>query len=323
MDENLVGYLLDALEPDERRKVEMYLRANPEARQRLQRVRKGLEPLEADLQPIDPPRDLWVRTLARVAEHQCRPLPSAPLPPRSRAVPAQRGWWRRADVLVAASLLFGILLLLPYGVNHLRYIHNITACQNNLRAFYAALTDYSDRHQGKFPDVATPPAPYNVAGMFVPMLHQSGARLDQVFVSCPSNGRYRPSSLALEDALAMSGEEFLRLAPTLAGCYAYSLGYHDATGYHGLRLDPREPHNVSLAILADRPPRDVGQGNPANSPNHSGKGQNVLFVDGHCAWCITRMVGVDRDDIYLNHDNMVAAGLNCEDVVLGTSDAHP
>jgi prepilin-type N-terminal cleavage/methylation domain-containing protein/prepilin-type processing-associated H-X9-DG protein len=35
-----------------------------------------------------------------------------------------------------------------------------------------------------------------------------------------------------------------------------------------------------------------------NSLNHRSVGQNVLFNDGHVAWCMTPFVGIDSDNIY-------------------------
>src|SRR6516165_3161 len=78
MEENLVGYLLDALDSDARQETEEYLLKDPEARGRLETLRQALEPLEADRESDDPPPDLWVRTLARVSEYRCRNLPAAP-----------------------------------------------------------------------------------------------------------------------------------------------------------------------------------------------------------------------------------------------------
>src|SRR5262249_39151708 len=75
MDDNLVGYLLDALDADTRRAVEDHLRTHPEARARLDRLRRLLEPLEADREPPAPPPHLVQATLARVAEARGRPLP--------------------------------------------------------------------------------------------------------------------------------------------------------------------------------------------------------------------------------------------------------
>src|SRR5215831_4326792 len=101
MDENLVGYLLNALDDDVRRGVESYLRTHPEARHKLARLRERLAPLAADRDTIEPPPGLARATLARV--QQARTLPAAP-----RVSAAQVGssnWWRRADVLAAAASL--------------------------------------------------------------------------------------------------------------------------------------------------------------------------------------------------------------------------
>jgi hypothetical protein len=35
-----------------------------------------------------------------------------------------------------------------------------------------------------------------------------------------------------------------------------------------------------------------------NSRNHKGKGQYVLFNDGHVTWCYIPFVGYNRDNIY-------------------------
>jgi hypothetical protein len=40
-------------------------------------------------------------------------------------------------------------------------------------------------------------------------------------------------------------------------------------------------------------------------------------------WCTERTVGEDRDDIYLNQDFRVLAGLGRTDVVLGPSASSP
>src|SRR4051794_37136109 len=105
MDENLVGYLLNALDPETQRQVETYLHKEPGARQKLDTLRRAVEPLAADKEPAEPPAGLAFRTLARVAEYRCRPLPQAPEPTPTQIGPPARRWWRRADVLVAACLL--------------------------------------------------------------------------------------------------------------------------------------------------------------------------------------------------------------------------
>src|SRR5581483_11992596 len=115
MNENLVGYLLNVLEPDERREVEAHLAQDAEARRQLDLLRQALEPLAADAKAEETPAGLWVRTLGRVAEYRCRPLPTAPPAVAARRPAAARGWWRRADVLVSASILLLVMLLIPPG----------------------------------------------------------------------------------------------------------------------------------------------------------------------------------------------------------------
>lgn len=46
------------------------------------------------------------------------------------------------------------------------------------------------------------------------------------------------------------------------------------------------------------PTRDKSILQKMNSHNHKARGQNVLFNDGHVAWCDTPFVGIDQDNIY-------------------------
>ena len=332
MHEHYVGYLLDALEPQERQMVEAHLRADPEARQQLHHLRQLLQPLAADLNGIEPPPGLWVRALACVSEHQCRQLPSAPPPPPSRPVVSGRGWWRRADLLVAASILLCLGLLIPPALNKLRDRHNIVACQENLRRFGVALNAYSSHHGGAFPNVATAVVAEpqkNVAGLVVPLLRETegfpqsaGFPADGTFVTCPAQAGPPCSAPSLDEVDNMDLSEFARRAPSLMGVYAYTLGYDDGGGLQGMRVRADAPNEL-LPLMADQPPLDIEQGGLGNSPNHGGRGQNVLYMDGHCAFQTTRLVGYERDDIYLNYDGKVRAGKDFRDAVLGRSSAHP
>jgi hypothetical protein len=139
----------------------------------------------------------------------------------------------------------------------------------------------------------------------------------KVSVSCPARGRSSPRPYSvryLEDLYDRRPDEFRALADSLAGDYAYSLGYREAGMHHGLCCDDRRP------ILADGPPAPPFQG---NSPNHGGAGQNVLYVGGEVQWHTRRTVGPNGDDLYLNRDNQVLAGVDRDDTVLGRSGASP
>jgi prepilin-type processing-associated H-X9-DG protein len=320
MDANLIGYLLKALDADEQREVEKYLREHPEAQKRLEQLRGRLDLLARDAGDDDPPAGLWVRTLARVAEHKCRTLPAAPAADRA-APPPRTTWWRRADVLVAAMLLVLVGGLGVVAVARLTRDHHIEECKNNLRQFDQALEAYADNHNGQYPWVGAE-RPKNFAGSFVPALNEAHAMPPGLSVSCPGDPPRPPSAFTFADLDSLQPDEFRSATRTLAGCYAYSLGYLEPGGATLLGLT--RAMDGRLPIMADAPSCAAGNAVlPGNSANHEGKGQNVLFLDGHVEFRTTRSLGPDGDDIYLNADQRVAAGRGSRDAVLGRSDAVP
>src|SRR6266567_405376 len=137
MDDNLAGYLLDALDPASRRAVDDYLRTHPQARVRLERLRRLLAPLDADRAPPMPPPQLAQRTLARVTEARG---PILPLAPRTGlGSTGGRSGWRRSDILVAAALL---LVSLGLGATWLVKTWQRSAladCKENLHTFHESL----------------------------------------------------------------------------------------------------------------------------------------------------------------------------------------
>jgi len=332
MDESLVGYLLQSLDPETQAQVEGYLHAHPEAQAQLDRLRQALEPLSADSEEVEVPPGLWVRTLAHIAHDRCRKpktlpfsgsyrdLPGAPRPAWSQWLGSGGAWWRRAHVIVAALLLLAATSLVVTWIAQGQINQQRLACQNNLRQFYQALHAYSDHHDNQFPLVEAHP-PRNVAGIFVPILHDAGFLSPTASVSCatPPVPVRTPSLEELEELRRERPDEFDSLVHDLAGCYAYSLGYGTPSAHSGLRSDVAE----HLPLMADRPAYRDGRVAPGNSPNHAGKGQNVLFVDGSVKFATERTVGVNRDDIYVNQRGEVAAGRNLFDSVLGASWVRP
>lgn len=319
MDENIVGYVLNALDDAERAEMEAYLARHPEARRRVDLVRQALAPLAADKQDVAPPHGLVYKTLAWVAENVTRGLPPAPQPLAGR-VPAARPIWRRLDALVAACLLVTVVGLGISTVMHLRGQNAAKLeCQNNLREYYQALQQYHQVHH-TFPNVQREGEPRNVAGLVVPMLVDKKVLPQTVSVRCPGNGPPRFCTLTLDQLRAMPEAEFLQHAPDLLSCYSYSLGYVDKDVYFPAQLDADQHLNSLLPLMADCPPRDQG---PGNSRNHGGGGQNVLFQDGHVKFTTARNIGPDGDDIFLNKANKVAAGRDRRDVVLGHSASKP
>jgi hypothetical protein len=318
MDENLVGYLLKALDPDEKRAVEAYLRENPKEWSRLDHLRRILSPLAADRDQPTPPPGLALGALAKIAEYKCRGITPAPRPsPWQVDAPSPRRWVRRADLLVAAALLIVVCGLGIPWIMRQWHDYQVRACQNNLRLFWQALNAYGDANQGQFPKVEAQ-GPRSVAGIFVPLLHDAGFLSPDVTFGCPTDGRrvtQVPGVRELEDLYQSRPAQFRNVVQGLAGSYAYSLGYNKDNAFYGLTRSSGDQQ----PILADRAPA----GPDRNSPNHGGGGQNVLYIGGQVRWCTIRTVGYQGDDIFLNKRNEVRAGVNNFDSVLGPSDAFP
>jgi hypothetical protein len=330
MDEDLIGYLLGALDPVTHRHVEAHVRTHPEARARLDLLEQALAPLAEDAAPPAPPPGLAAAAIARVAAYRAAELPPAvawapgrlppaPEPSRHQVGSPGRGWGRRGDWAVAALLLVllgGLTAPMLVGRWH---DYRRTACENNLRLFWGDLQAYADRGAGDLPRVEAD-GPRAVAGIFVPVLNDAGV-LGEASVTCPGEGRpgaprsaSRRSVRELEELHRSDPAGYQAVARELAGGYAYCLGYREGSLHRGLRRGPDD----DLPVLADRP-QDGG----GNSLNHGGGGQNVLYVGGNVRWCVHPGVGPGGDDIYLNQDFQVRAGLHRADSVLGGSDTRP
>ena len=319
MDENLVGYLLNALDPETERSVETYLRGSAEAQRKLKALRQALEPLEADREEIEAPAGLRMRTLARIADVRCHRAHPAPAPPVLRPLPVS--WWRRADVLVAASLL---IICLPLALPLLTSAHRSYKryqCENNLRGLWVALMGYSDLHNGNLPKVEEE-APHNFAGVFVPILSQDGL-LKEVSLGCPARDTEAATPISLAELNVLyrtDPRKFEEYTRRLGGGYAYTLGYRSQGRLFGLRREDGA-ENDNLPIMADRPPFEEASSPvllTANSENHGGAGQNVLYLGGQVAYR-SRDAGVDDNDIFLNEKGELKPGLRRWDTVLAAS----
>jgi hypothetical protein len=324
MEENLAGYLLNALDVETHEQVKHHLQANPEAQRQLETIRQTLHLLEADREDPEPPHGLKYAALAHIAEYRCRTLPKAPKPLPSQVV-SKRSWWRRADVAIAAALMLTITGVGLPGIASLWRQARIAACKDNLRRWHASLAGYSDTHHGDFPRIEADP-PFNFAGAYVPILHDGGTLPGDISVGCPGNGLNQPSPLTLQELVAMQSTEegrrhYQDVVKKIGGCYAYSLGYQDnadGTPHHfGLRCDSGD----RLPIMSDKPPYSDGACPLGNSSNHGGTGQNVLFIGGNVNYYPTRYVGMGGDDIFSNKHNKMAAGFGLSDSVLGPSQA--
>jgi hypothetical protein len=323
VEKDLLGHLLKANDPATQRAVEQRLASDAAAVHDLARLRAALSPLEADRVEFEPPSGLWARTLAQVAEHIVAtegpasrpedartedvirraaavadsvfpPRPAAPItpapPPSEGGLPPARRW----NVIAMVGLSLSLLALILPAVLHVRERSHQLACNDSMRQFYQAAVGYTDNHDGNFPRV-----PDGLpAAAAAQALQQAGyLRPDDRF-TCPS----APPDATATGALAT---------------YAYTLGFRDEFGQ--LRGLDRAPGYDLMPILADAPGR---QGATAYPINHR-RGQNVLYAGGNVRFCTTSTVGVNADDIFINQNGQVGAGVSREDTVLGRPEERP
>ncbi|MFM7071453.1 MAG: hypothetical protein ACKO38_06625 [Planctomycetota bacterium] len=362
--QNLVGFVLNALDHAETIQVEEALAANENLRDELQRIRAHLSMLDHDRQFHEPPPGLAVRTCHWLANHMeespatfgdssslpgdwafsaapvsapydVAPLSSSAAVPdlssaiRSNASVSTRtvdfgafsgnwsaGRFRLADLLVAASVLIGASFLFVPALSHCRFASQTQACQNNLKQVGVALMSYSDHHGGFFPPV---PGHGNraFAGVIGVMLRDSEFLASPAALFCAAANRRRSVAVAQYPTLAEIDRASAKLLPAIRqaarGDYGFSVGYWD----HGKLALLRNQHRPWYALAADAPSDSL----PSHATaNHAGRGQSVLFEDGHYQFlrrCCPRM---SRDELFLNHLGHVSPGVDANDSVILAGD---
>lgn len=184
--EQLLGYLIGALDEPEQRRIERRLQTDPHWQAELDAVRESLRPLQLARQTCSPPPGLAARTcqkLALLAPPAAEPIAQAsacrrgawwrarrmspaPVPPSSTA----NGSW--VDLCVAASILAVLALLIFPAVQKNRDHARLMACQDNLRQLGLNLVQLRQAH----PELSSP-APRGYPDGHVPLRLETNAPL--------------------------------------------------------------------------------------------------------------------------------------------------
>jgi hypothetical protein len=321
MREDLVGYLLGALEEPESARVQAAL-ADPREGTALQRdldlLRKAVAPLARDRAPEPPPAGLASRTLAFVqaqaTTEASRPMLS-PAADSPVTVGGARVWLDRmivAAAAVAASVLVGPLLLDAITESRAR------RTERNLQKISTSLQGYAESHRF-YP---TPPdsGPLSRAGLYAPTLvseHRLVADDGTVLVPGARRGRQKDFHVpSLEELKAAVGTpQFDELVKTMGGDFGYTLGHRDAEGKLVPNLNRRRAHHP---IMADAPDPCCEK-----SSNHPGGIHYILFEDGHVTRVFLDGLHDEGDHLYRNDDGETAAADDPEDAVIGDSHHQP
>ncbi len=307
MRDQLIGYLLDALEPSEQAEIEAQLRTDPGLKQELDLIARALTPLAIDRDPYEPPRGLAHRTCEFVAV-QAQAIVAPPPAPRH---------WSLADLVISASIFFAATMLFFPALNQSRYAMKVTGCQNNLRQIGMALRDYSVAHNGYFPNIDLDHA-MAAPGVYATKLMERGFISGPQLMVCPASplaeriAEFRvPTSQELKEGRG----QLVQMRIPLGGSYGYNLGYVANGEYQATKNLRRS----TFALVADSPEMKP----PYHSQNHGGCGQNVLFEDGHVQYLTTCRAHGCSDDIYVNDEGEIAPGLHVNDAVIAPNVVEP
>ncbi len=315
MREHLLGYLVDALEPHEKKTLETSLSQDEQLRRELDTLRMCLQPLAADAGHFDPPSGLASRTCSFVA--------SRILVPASRQAPPAVGGWRAADLIVAACVLVaGTLVFFP-ALSYSRFQSQVAGCQNNLREVGLGFSQLVQYNAGFYPQLPTT-GKDATAGLHAALLREGGYVTRNDAFLCPGvpTSESTANFPKRADLRAAVGDQLRAMRRAIGGAYGYPLGYIDNGRYQAMRNQGRG----TFAIVADAPNVSLTAVSipTVQSANHGGFGQNVLFEDGrvkfleNCQTCPH-----SKDDFYHNDDGEIAAGKHANDSVIGASHISP
>ena len=272
-----------------------------------------------------------------------------------RRSPTRRGVTRTdlLIVVIVVLLLIPVVLLLMPSTGRSRPLANRVKCASNLKQIGLAMLLYANENRGHYPrafylpgpDVKpvwgtgttssnpfTGPDPNDVtAAMF--LLLRTQDITSEVF-TCPS-GNTEKDLYGGGNNAALHRANFTDIRKNLS----YSM--HNPYVSDGVITEKDKTwwtNNMTaeFAVAADINPGIVGADDNvlhpnntssgrdlkfANSNNHDGDGQNVLFGDGHVEFLQNPFVGVKRDHIYANRKGQVVASpVDAEDSVLLPTD---
>ncbi len=324
MRDDLLGFVLGALDASEHEKIRRRLEQDAQLREQLRRVQERLDRIDVDRQPFEPPDGLATRTcqlVTRLAD-SARENSKAPsdskipsLTPASRVERASDGSrWTMPDVVVAAGVCFAMACLLLPAVQQSRNRALVDLCASRQRNVFLGLNQYSS-DRGYFPVI---PARGNaaVAGIYATKLLERELVQDANDFVCPAATGSRlvvgvPTSM--QEIYSARGPQLWKIYHAMGKNYAYRF----PPVVNGRLQRVRNQGRTNFALLSDVPL--MQSGNSAISSH--GRGQNVLFEDGHVAYLSSRWL-LD-DDLFVNRWGLVEAPLDSDDCVLAPSYSAP
>ncbi len=292
----LLSYLSGQCTPEQEQEVKRRLSQEPPLARKLQDLQSTRQALEL-LPEVDPPEDLTSRTMARVLSAQKTDALLAREELRKRGLARPTFTLREALTAAAAVLVLALVFLPSYRSAQQRNLQNLCASQTGRIGH--AIRSYAFDHNGRMPAPRKQVARWLPNGSEPYVSNSSGLfRLIQEEYAEP--GIFQCPAMSREDLQIREGLEDFPAARYIHYAYQHMLG-QSGSEHSGASLGSAADEK---AILADDTPLFEGgrfqrdRLHAQTSQNHSGRGQNVLYLPGNVRWVESPDVGIDGDNIY-------------------------
>jgi hypothetical protein len=306
----LLDYHLDRLDADERALVEGWIESDPALRASSRQLHEVLRPLDAWTVPAAGPdlADNVLRAIDR--SRKLRALSDHP-EWQAAATGAASGGGSRGffftgrELLAAAACILLVFSLLVPGISKVRRDARRGQCASNMHAIHEGLSSYQAMFTTAVPFTSGIPG-----AAWLPSGDGALRRPTQ------SNSRHPYRILKLR--LVPRAEAFTCPADDAAPMNAADIpGSEDFTDFRNNSYDsmnmaggfPEVQPPPSTVYLSDHNPLfvrgrfdDSVDADQANSPNHGGRGQNVMRLDGSVEWLTSPVIETRGDNLWLMGD---------------------
>jgi prepilin-type processing-associated H-X9-DG protein len=319
--QQLLGHLLGALDDDEQKLVDERLDNDADCCRELTRWRRLLTPLEMMRPDFEPPAGLAARTCRYVAaaalksmsDHRRPGMTPLPLPPGG----ATGVRWLDA-AFITLSLLFFVAMI-PPAICGSRFQSRLALCQDGLRRFGLALTEYGYCQNSGLSTLADN-GRLTSAGVFAAGMLRDGRPSADRRKACPdawlaAQGLATPANVAATNGprLSLQSRDVVLVADNRQDVGGDAANW-SGMWRNGTTYDRQvNPTSVASPLLADAPSADV-----PDQPQelcHGGRGRNLFFADGHVAFVGSRPAENAANDAVLTPVSFATGGVPSQTVL--------